>query len=284
MGFAAGGLTGSAGGAATASAAAVASASAGAGGAVGAGPAGAPGAEDPLLAADAACEAIIAPIIAPGIIAPSPIPAPGAPGAIAGAGPAAVGEVAAVGAAAASAGAAEDAAIEAGAAAPAATAGAPPAATAPVAAAPDTGPAGGADAPDETGAPPPARAPPPAMPPSPPSIPGRVCMSCAKGAKAPADDEAPAWYPAIAATSWAHISSYMPSTAMIAGVSSPKTFCLMSETKAFRLAEIDCSGTVMERAASNADATSWDCRAAVSEWVAAAVSHAMYGAAACAIA
>jgi hypothetical protein len=109
-------------------------------------------------------------------------------------------------------------------------------------------------------------------------------MSCCRGAKVPAADEAPAWYPAIAATSWAHISSYMPSTAMIAGVSSPKIFCLMSETKAFRLLEIDCSGTVMERAASNADATSWDCRAAVSEWVAAAVSHATYGAAACAIA
>ena len=71
---------------------------------------------------------------------------------------------------------------------------------------------------------------------------------------------------------------------MIAGVSWPKRFALMSWTKLFRLAEIACSGTVMERAASNADATSWDCMAAVSEWVAAAVSHAMYGAAACAIA
>jgi hypothetical protein len=71
---------------------------------------------------------------------------------------------------------------------------------------------------------------------------------------------------------------------MIAGVSNPRMFCLIIDTKAFRLFEIDCSGTVMERAASNADATSWDCNAAVSEWVAAAVSHAMYGAAACAIA
>ena len=72
---------------------------------------------------DAACEAIIAPIIAPGI---SPIPEiPGAPAAIAGAGPAAVAEVAAAGAAAASAGAAEDAATDdAGAAPPAAAPGA----------------------------------------------------------------------------------------------------------------------------------------------------------------
>jgi len=93
------------------------------------------------------------------------------------------------------------------------------------------------------------------------------------GAKAAPADEAPAWYPAIADTSWAHISSYMPSTAMIAGVSCPKRFALISETKLFRLDEIDCSGTVMARAASNAAGTSWDCRAAVSEWVAAAVSH-----------
>ena len=40
----------------------------------------------------------------------------------------------------------------------------------------------------------------------------------------------------------------------------------------------------MECAASNAEATIWDCMAAVSEWAAAAVSHATYGAAACAIA
>jgi hypothetical protein len=71
---------------------------------------------------------------------------------------------------------------------------------------------------------------------------------------------------------------------MIAGVSCPKMFALIIETKAFRLAPIECSGTMAERAASKADATSWDCIAAVSEWVAAAVSHATYGAAACAIA
>ena len=132
---------------------------------------------------------------------------------------------------------------------------------------PDIGaPAIGATAPDDAaGA---------AAPDRPPSIPGRVDISWARGAKAPADDEAPAWYPAIADTSWAHISSYMPSRAMIAGVSCPKIFARIAEIKLFRLPEIDCSGTVMARAASNADATSWDCRAAVSEWVAAAVSQA----------
>ena len=71
---------------------------------------------------------------------------------------------------------------------------------------------------------------------------------------------------------------------MIAGVSCPKRFALIIWTKPFRLVEIACGGTIALRAASNADATSCDCRAAVSEWVAAAVSHAMYGAAACAIA
>ncbi|ORV60536.1 hypothetical protein AWC06_14530 [Mycobacterium fragae] len=57
-------------------------------------------------------------------------------------------------------------------------------------------------------------------------------------------------YPYIAAASWAHISMYCASVAMIAGVFCPKKFVAISAINNARLAAITGGGTVIANAAS----------------------------------
>src|SRR5258708_3739086 len=113
---------------------------------------------------------------------------------------------------------------------------------------------------------------------------GRFCNACTGVVSCAAAADAPPWYPTIAATSAAHISSYWPSVAAIAGAFCPNRFDITNDTKSERLPATVTGCTVAAKADSNSLATAWACVAAPEACVAAALNHPAYGAAAAAMA
>jgi hypothetical protein len=81
----------------------------------------------------------------------------------------------------------------------------------------------------------------------------------------------------MAAASWAHISAYCASVAMIAGVLIPRKLLATSVASWVLLAAISGGGTVIAYAASKAAADAVACAAARWAWAAVVVSHVMNG-------
>src|SRR6516165_7199013 len=77
----------------------------------------------------------------------------------------------------------------------------------------------------------------------------------------------------MAATSWAHISMYRASVAMIAGVFCPKKFVATNAANNTRLATISGGDTVIANAASKAAAAARAWLALSSAWAAVVFSH-----------